>query len=717
MEGKAISGYTLQRRLGVGGMAEVWLAENAIGKKAAVKLLLPKFCQDDAIVARFENEAKVMVKLDHPNIRQVYDYGSTDDRPCIVMEYLEGDDLKALMKSGKRFTETELRKWWNQIADALNYTHAEGIVHRDIKPSNIFLDKKGNIKLLDFGIAKIKESISMTQTGSMMGTLMYMSPEQVRDSKHIGPESDAYSLAVSFVHLLSGKKPYDSDTSSDYDIRKGIVEIPLDLSGVPTDWQGFLAPYLAKDPAQRPALRPFEAVPLPEKNETPQPVDDDEGTIVENVKKPEPKHVVEPAPKSRPDPVKTEVKAPKSTDKPKSKKGLWIGIGIAAIVALALLLLLIKPKEEKYDNKQASDRNEPYVTDSPAIAQTQQLVEKEAQTQANAGAELEQTSKPADKKAASLCEEPRFADLFQLPYGLKGYFNYDQAMVCAQAQNKPLFVYFTAHVSDLCHEMEANVWKDPRVLKLLREEYVIAALYVDDKTELPENEWYTSTYDGKVKKIIGRKCIDFQISEFGTNTQPYYCLLDNKSNLIIKPCSYSLDKEAFLQFLQKGIDDFKKGVYYQKKQIPSGSITSNTSENSNKNRSMNGMIDPIRWTFEIKKRGNDEFDIVATATIDPKFYINSTKMPEVGPMPTVFEIDPSVYFEAVGNARDLTEGELYYDDVFDVEYRRFHGKASFAQTFKILQKGSFPVTGRISGQLLTEWSVIPVYEDIDLMYR
>ena len=332
MQEKTINGYTLQQQLGVGGMAEVWLGENAIGKKAAVKLLLPKFCNDEAIVARFENEAKVMVQLDHPNIRQVYDYGNINGRPTIIMEYLEGDDLKALMKSGRRFTDNELRKWWDQIVDALNYTHAKGIVHRDIKPSNIFINKKGDVKLLDFGIAKIKESLSMTQTGAMMGTLLYMSPEQVEDSKHIGPESDVYSLAVTFVHLLTGKAPYDSTTSSDYAIRKGIVEMPLDLSDVPTEWQGFLAQYLKKRPEDRPALRPFEAVPLPKKDETPQPVDDDEGTIVENVKKPEPK------------PVKTEEKTSEPTDKPKSKKGLWIGLGVAVVAAIAAFLFLRQPK-------------------------------------------------------------------------------------------------------------------------------------------------------------------------------------------------------------------------------------------------------------------------------------------------------------------------------------------------------------------------------------
>jgi len=331
MQGKTISGYTIKNHLGTGGMAEVWYAENKIGKKAAVKLLLPKLCQDENVVSRFLTEAKVMVELNHPNIRQVYDYGDIDGRPAIVMEYLDGSDLKARLKRGQRFTQEELVKWWNQLVDALNYTHKKGIVHRDIKPGNIFVDREGDVKLLDFGIAKVRDSISKTQTGQKLGTLMYMSPEQVKDSKHIDYRTDVYSLAVTFVHLITGKKPYDSDTSSDFEISEQIVYKPLDLRGMPEMWQSFLAPYLNKDPEQRPALRPFEAVVSDAGT-------DDEGTDVGDVpKKPDP-------PKQEPRKPKPEPKTKPESNNPKPKKGLWIGLGIAA--AVFLLVLLLKPKPE-----------------------------------------------------------------------------------------------------------------------------------------------------------------------------------------------------------------------------------------------------------------------------------------------------------------------------------------------------------------------------------
>ncbi len=340
MNGKNINGYTLKQQLGVGGMAEVWLAENKIGKKAAVKILLPKLCNDENVTARFLTEAKVMVDLNHPNIRQVYDYGDIDGRPAIIMEYLDGDDLKSRIKRGQRFSEAEYEHWWNQLVDALNYTHKRGIVHRDIKPGNIFVDRDSNIKLLDFGIAKVRESISSTQTGQKLGTLMYMSPEQVKDSKHIDYRTDVYSLAVTFVHLLTGRKPYDSDTSSDFEISEQIVYKHLDLSGLPDKWRNFLTPYLAKEPEDRPALRYFDT----EAKEMPA---DDEGTMVEGMTSAPTPENSQSTPQNyyhKPDSQSlTPKETPQntSTDQPKNKKGLWIGLGAAVVAAIVTLVLLL----------------------------------------------------------------------------------------------------------------------------------------------------------------------------------------------------------------------------------------------------------------------------------------------------------------------------------------------------------------------------------------
>jgi predicted Ser/Thr protein kinase len=347
MQGKTINGFELKRQLGVGGMAEVWYAENEIGMKAAVKILSDELSRNAQMRERFLNEAKVMVKLDHPNIRKVYGYGSIDDRPTIIMEYLDGSDLKAKLKRGQRFSEAQLEKWWNQLVDALNYTHSQNIVHRDIKPSNIFLDNKDDVKLLDFGIAKVTDTTSGTLTGSTLGTRIYMSPEQVKDPKRVGTASDVYSLAVSFVHLLTGKAPYDSTTSSDYDIQVSIVNQPIDLSSVPKEWQNFLEPYLSKDPKQRPPLLPFQKLAVDNSkyagfvngNAIPHSstIDDDE-TIAEGTKqsKPQFEQSEKRIPSAMPKPEKS------TNDKPKNKKRIWIGIGAAVAVIVALLLALQK---------------------------------------------------------------------------------------------------------------------------------------------------------------------------------------------------------------------------------------------------------------------------------------------------------------------------------------------------------------------------------------
>ncbi len=162
----------------------------------------------------------------------------------------------------------------------------------------------------------------------------------------------------------------------------------------------------------------------------------------------------------------------------------------------------------------------------------------------------------------NLCSTPKYGDLLHLPHHLQGYFDYEQALECAKEQNKPLFIDFTGHGCVNCREMESRVWSDKEVLRRLNDEYVIVALYVDDKTLLPEEEWFTSAYDGKIKKTIGKKNADIQISRFNINAQPYYCLLDTDGNLLTEPTGYNLNISEFVNFLDKGIENFEKTDKY-----------------------------------------------------------------------------------------------------------------------------------------------------------
>jgi thiol:disulfide interchange protein DsbD len=131
-------------------------------------------------------------------------------------------------------------------------------------------------------------------------------------------------------------------------------------------------------------------------------------------------------------------------------------------------------------------------------------------------------------------------------------------MACARKLNKPVFIDFTGHGCVNCREMEASVWSDPRVLERLQNNFVIIALYVDDKATLPKNEWITSTYDGKVKKTLGKKYADFQISRYRVNAQPYYVLLDGKEQNLVEPRAYDLNVDRFVEFLDAGFAEFNK---------------------------------------------------------------------------------------------------------------------------------------------------------------
>ena len=166
------------------------------------------------------------------------------------------------------------------------------------------------------------------------------------------------------------------------------------------------------------------------------------------------------------------------------------------------------------------------------------------------------TTAPSEQSPTFCGGDAKYDEFLDFPYGLKGYFDYEEGMKCAKELNKPVLLEFEGHACSNCKKMKGQVWSDPEVLKLLREEYVLIALYVDDRTKLPESEWITSEYDGKVKKTIGKKNADFQITRFNSNTQPFYVLLSPNAKMLTEPKHYDPNVGRYVDFLEKGLKAF-----------------------------------------------------------------------------------------------------------------------------------------------------------------
>jgi len=166
-------------------------------------------------------------------------------------------------------------------------------------------------------------------------------------------------------------------------------------------------------------------------------------------------------------------------------------------------------------------------------------------------------AKDREADVAPGCESPKYADFLHLPHGLSGYFDYKQALACAREQKKPLFIDFTGHGCTNCREMEAVVWSDPKVLSLLQNDFVVVALYVDDKTLLPEKDWYVSSHDNKEKKTIGKQNADLQITHLENNAQPFYVLLGADERVLAWPYGYDRNPAGFIAFLEQGKAKYK----------------------------------------------------------------------------------------------------------------------------------------------------------------
>jgi len=223
-----IRDYKIVEKLGEGGMGTVYLAEDImLERKVALKILNPLLTKESHFTDRFRHEAKIQASLIHPNIVSLYNYFREGDNYCMVMEYAEGVTLKHLISVTGPMPEQRAVWILNQLLEAVGFAHKKGIIHRDIKPSNILITNDDNVKILDFGIAKILQDKGLTKTGTKMGTVYYMSPEQIKAVKDIDHRTDIYSLGITLYEMLSGRVPFNVDTDSDFEIMNEIVSSEL----------------------------------------------------------------------------------------------------------------------------------------------------------------------------------------------------------------------------------------------------------------------------------------------------------------------------------------------------------------------------------------------------------------------------------------------------------------------------------------------------------
>ncbi len=246
--------YRLKEKIGSGGMADVFLADDlSLNREVAVKILHPQFASDPSFIQRFRYEAQAAANLNHPNIVNIYDWGNESDMYYIVMEYVEGRDLKDLLKTEGRLTPEWAAEITAEISAALQFAHRRNLVHRDIKPPNIFITNLGRVKVMDFGIAREGNGEGITQTGVVMGTPQYISPEQAQGLAVDG-RSDIYSLGVVLYEMLAGRVPFDDPspvTIAYKQVREDAIPPSVINPEVPPTLEAIAMKAMAKNPANR----------------------------------------------------------------------------------------------------------------------------------------------------------------------------------------------------------------------------------------------------------------------------------------------------------------------------------------------------------------------------------------------------------------------------------------------------------------------------------
>ncbi|WP_420852018.1 Stk1 family PASTA domain-containing Ser/Thr kinase [Pelotomaculum isophthalicicum] len=246
--------YEIMEQLGGGGMAIVYKGRDTIlNRLVTIKVLRPEFTSDEDFVKRFRREAQAIASLSHPNIVSIYDVGRVDAVDYLVMEYVEGDNLKNLIRLHGPLTPVRAAQIARQISEALEHAHENDIVHRDVKPQNVLITRDGRAKLTDFGIARGATAATLTQTDTIMGSVHYLSPEQAR-GENTGPRSDIYSLGVVLYEMVTGALPFQGDTPVGVALKHIQDEPPrpsLLNPAVPLGLEKVIAQAMAKSPSGR----------------------------------------------------------------------------------------------------------------------------------------------------------------------------------------------------------------------------------------------------------------------------------------------------------------------------------------------------------------------------------------------------------------------------------------------------------------------------------
>jgi tRNA A-37 threonylcarbamoyl transferase component Bud32 len=440
--GENVGPYRVIEQLGQGGMATVFKAYHAaLDRYVAIKVLHPAFMEDPNFLARFQREARVVAKLDHPNIVPIFDFADHHGQPYLVMKFIEGETLKARLARGP-LSKQEGLKIVESVGAALGYAHKRGILHRDIKPSNVLLSPDGNIYLADFGLARIAEAGESTLSSDMMlGTPHYISPEQARGERNLDEGTDIYSFGVVLYELVVGRVPFSSDTP--FSIIHDHIYTPLPLPRavnprVPEAVQRVLLKALAKDRADRFAtveemvisfksgisevptdkIPDFATVPLPPKT---RPVAMREETVAAVE--------VEPTPAEAPALVTASPAAPAAVRKP-GRTWIWAAGGLALTCLCVLGFVLVIGQQGGGQGGQETPMVSPVAveTESPTVRQARAAVEADP---ANPQAHLDLAGALSDADFPQLAEE-QFVIAGDLYHQMQ---NYPEA---AQAYSKAL---------------------------------------------------------------------------------------------------------------------------------------------------------------------------------------------------------------------------------------------------------------------------------------